>query len=78
MKSIPVEAHWSISIIERAHPILRKAYQVIAKDLKEKLGSKHILFQMAVKAINDTIGPDGLVLTLLVYGAYLCYGPRLQ
>jgi len=26
---------------------------------------------MAVKAVNDTAGPDGLVLTLLVYGAYL-------
>jgi hypothetical protein len=26
---------------------------------------------MAVKAINDTAGLDGLVLTLLVYGVYL-------
>jgi len=26
---------------------------------------------MAVKAINDTTNPDGLVPTLLVYGAYL-------
>ena len=26
---------------------------------------------MAVKAINDTTGPDGLVPTLLVYRAYL-------
>jgi hypothetical protein len=26
---------------------------------------------MAVKAINDTTGPDRLVPTLLVYGAYL-------
>jgi len=26
---------------------------------------------MAVKAINDTASPDGLVPTLLVYGAYL-------
>ena len=29
---------------------------------------------MAVKAVNDTAGPDGLVLTLLVYGAY----PRIS
>jgi hypothetical protein len=28
---------------------------------------------MAVKAINDSTGPDGIVLTLLVFGAY----PRL-
>jgi hypothetical protein len=26
---------------------------------------------MAVKAINNTAGPDGLVPTLLVYGVYL-------
>ena len=26
---------------------------------------------MAVKAVNNTAGPNGLVLTLLVYGAYL-------
>jgi len=25
---------------------------------------------MAIKAVNDTAGPDGLVLILLVYGAY--------
>ena len=25
---------------------------------------------MAVKAVGDTAGPGGLVLTLLVYGAY--------
>ena len=29
---------------------------------------------MAVKAINNTTSPDGLVLTLLVYGAYLKIG----
>jgi hypothetical protein len=26
---------------------------------------------MAIKAVNDTAGPDGLVPTLLVYRAYL-------
>jgi hypothetical protein len=25
---------------------------------------------MAVKAVNDTVGPDGLVPTLLVFGTY--------
>jgi hypothetical protein len=29
---------------------------------------------MAIKAINDTTGPNGLVPTLLVYGAY----PRIS
>ena len=29
---------------------------------------------MAVKAVNDTAGPDRLIFTLLVYGAY----PRIS
>ena len=29
---------------------------------------------MAVKAVNNTAGPNGLVPTLLVYGAYLRIG----
>ena len=29
---------------------------------------------MAIKAVNNTTGPDGLVPTLLVYGAY----PRMS
>ena len=27
---------------------------------------------MAFKAVNNTVGPDGLVPTLLVFGAYPC------
>ena len=29
-----------------------------------------MILQMAVKAVNDLAGPDGLVPTLLVFGAY--------
>jgi hypothetical protein len=25
---------------------------------------------MAVKTVNDSVGPDGIILTLLVFGAY--------
>jgi hypothetical protein len=81
-KAVPVEAHWSIGIVERYHAELRRAYQVIAEDLinavngpgNETRISKEIILQMAVKAINDTAGPDGLVPTLLVFGAY----PRMH
>ena len=27
---------------------------------------------MAFKAINDSVGPNGLIFTLLVFGVYLC------
>jgi hypothetical protein len=69
-KSIPVEAHWSIGVIERAHPISRRAYRIIAEELQGKEINKESILQMAVKALNDTVGPDGLVLTLLAFGAY--------
>jgi hypothetical protein len=32
--------------------------------------SKEIILQMIVKAINDTVGSDGLVSTLLIFDAY--------
>jgi hypothetical protein len=32
--------------------------------------SDKAILQIAVKAVNDTAGPDGLVLTLLVFRAY--------
>jgi hypothetical protein len=67
-KAVPVEAHWSIGLVERAHPILRRAYQIITNELRDI--SKGMALQMAVKATNDTAGPDGLVPTLLVFGAY--------
>jgi hypothetical protein len=71
-KAVPVEAHWSVGLIERAHPALRRAYQIITEECQDI--RKDLALQMAVKAVNDTAGPDGLVPTLLVYGAY----PRMS
>jgi len=34
-KSVPVEAHWSVGLVERAHPTLRRAYQVISEELQD-------------------------------------------
>ena len=72
-KSVPVEAYWSIGIVERYHAVLRRAYKIIMEDLQGTI-KKEIALQMAVKAVNDTAGPDGLVPTLLVFGAY----PRMH
>ena len=72
-KAVPVEAHWSIGIVERYHAMLRRAYLIIKEELCNINGTginKDIGLQMAVKAVNDTAGPDGLVPTLLVFGAY--------
>ena len=67
-KPVPVESHNSIGMVERYHGPLRRAYQIIMTEIPEI--NKEMALQMAFKAINDTAGPEGLVPTLLVFGAY--------
>ena len=55
--------------VERAHAPLRKAWEILYSELSS-FTSEEAILQMAVKAVNDTMGPDGLVPTLLVFGAY--------
>lgn len=68
MVRVPVEAHHSIGMVERYHKPLRRAYTVIRSDLPDIKPTQAL--QMAVKAVNDTAGPDALTPTLLVFGAY--------
>jgi hypothetical protein len=70
-KAVLVEAHHLVGIVERYYRPLRRAYEIITSELKSDICPKEIRLQMAVKAINDTAGYDGLVPTLLVFGAYL-------
>jgi hypothetical protein len=72
VKQMPVEAHHSIGKVERYYIPLRRAYDILSTEVPEI--SREERLQSAVKAVNNTIGPDGLIPTLLVYGAY----PRLS
>ena len=67
-KSMPVEAHNSIGMVERYHGPLRHIYHIITSEIPGI--DKDMALQMAFKAINDSAGPDGLIPTLLVFGAY--------
>ena len=69
-KSVLVEAHWLVRLVKQAHPTLQRAYQVISEELQGQGTTKEMNLQMAVKAVNDTAGPDSLVPTLLVFGTY--------
>ena len=69
IKEVPVEAHNSVGKVERYHAPLRRAYEIIRDEVRDRVNSDSIL-QMAVKAVNDTAGPNGLIPTLLVFGAY--------
>jgi hypothetical protein len=67
-KVILVETYNSISIIERYYNPLRQVYQIIVVELPGI--DRNIVLQIVFKALNDTISPDGLVPTLLVFGIY--------
>lgn len=67
-QQVPVESHWSIGKVERYHAPLRRAYEILRAELS--LQSSENILQMAIKAVNDTAGPNGLVPTLLVFGAF--------
>jgi hypothetical protein len=73
IKEVLIEAHNSVGLVERYHAPLRRAYEIIQDELRDEHIDKEMILQMAVKAVNDSAGPDGIVPTLLVFGAY----PRL-
>ena len=72
-KEMPIEAHWAIGKIERAHCPLERTYDILSQELGHFTDTETLL-QMSVKALNDTAGPNGLMPTLLVFGAY----PRIN
>jgi hypothetical protein len=70
VKEVPVEAHNSIGKVERYYGLLRRAYKILSSELSS--ANKEAILQITVKAVNDSAGPDGIVPTLLVFGAYPC------
>jgi hypothetical protein len=68
-----IKAHNSVGQVKRYYTPLRHAYEIIQDELENEHINKEIMLQMAVKAINNSAGPDGIVPTLLIFGAY----PRL-
>jgi hypothetical protein len=67
VKIVLVKAYNSVKIVKRYHGPIRRAYLIVMTEIPSI--DKDMALQMAFKAINDTARLDGLVLTLLVYGA---------
>ena len=68
VKEVPVKAYNSIRKVERYYMPLRQVYKIISLELEG--ASKELILQIAVKAVNDSAGPDRLVPILLVFSAY--------
>lgn len=66
-KAVPVESTNSMSVVEHYHASLGLSSNTITTEAPDS--GKEEAFQMAAKAINDHVGPDGLEPTLSVFGA---------
>jgi hypothetical protein len=68
VKEVPIKAYNSIRKVEWYYTLLRRVYKIISSELKD--ASKELILQTAVKAVNNSAGPDRLVPTLLVFSSY--------
>jgi hypothetical protein len=73
IEEIPVKAHYFIGKIEKYRAPVRRAFEVIIANFGNIITPEHVL-QMAVKAVNYTAGPNGLVYIFLVFGIF----PRIS
>jgi hypothetical protein len=71
VKEVLVEAYNSVSKVKRYYTPLHYVYKIITVELKDEYINKNVILQIAVKAINNIVRLDRLVLTLLVFRAYL-------
>ena len=70
IKEVLVEAYNSVSKVKRYYAPLRRAFNIIRSKTSINMPPDNAL-QAAVKAVNNTAGLNGLVPTLLIFGAYL-------
>ncbi len=68
IKTILVETHHLIEMIERYHESLRRIYKIIVTEISD-IDSDSVL-QMSFKVLNDSIESDDLISTLLMFGTY--------
>ena len=66
---MPIKAHNSVKMVKYYYSPLCCIYRIIITKLPD-IG-KDIALQMTFKAINNSVGPNSLIPTLLVFGAYL-------
>ncbi|CAL3962788.1 unnamed protein product [Diplocarpon coronariae] len=69
LKLVPIKAHHSIGKVKRYHRPLRYAFEIITAKHPRLSDDKRL--QMAIKAVNDTAGPNRMIPTLLIFKAYL-------
>jgi hypothetical protein len=75
-QSIPTETLWRMGVVERAHVPLELAYNKLRAELPEL--DREPLLSMAVKCVNDAVGPSGVSPTYAVFGSGARHFPALS
>jgi hypothetical protein len=65
---MPVEAYNSIKKVERYYAFLRQVYKIIYNKFRDT--SAKTSLQIAIKAVNNSAGPDGIIFIFLVFSIY--------
>jgi hypothetical protein len=71
VKEVLVKAYNSIGLVKRYYTLLCCVYKILKAKLKDKHINKKIILQITVKAVNDLVKLNKIVLILLVFGLYL-------
>lgn len=75
-EAVPIEAPWRMGAIERAHAPLRLAYLKLRAELPGV--PREEILSMAVKSVNDAVGPAGVSPTMTVFGTATRAFPALS
>ena len=65
---MPIKIYNSIRLIKRYYMPLRHAYNILLKELPDLPKEKRL--QIVIKAINNTVNLNSIMLILLVFGAF--------
>ena len=68
VKKVFIKVYNSIRKVEQYYTLLCCIYKITSLKLEDT--SKKLTLQIAVKAINNSAGPDRLIPILLVFSAY--------
>lgn len=69
VKNVLVKAHYSMGMVEGYYGPLQRVYFIIIIEISGI--EADLTLQMSFKVINNLVGPNRLVPTLLVFSAYL-------
>lgn len=66
--SIIIKVYFTVRKVESYYKVIRRIFEIIRKELPKEL--KESILEMTFNAINNTVGLDDLISTLIVFSAF--------